>query len=147
MTAARLITALTALSLASGCVVYDNDGPRDQPPAPTYVNYSPGIAWAEAGCYWDDYNQDFIWWFQSEVFDDNGRQDLTGVYADVYDVYGNYIDGFELYQEDRDPDVWFSDWLQYSTYLDCYYGGYQVDIIAYDSYEDYGAVTVIPATY
>ena len=62
-------------------------------------------------------------------------------------MYGNYIDGFELYQENPDPDVWFSDWLQYSTYLDCYYGGYQVDIIAYDSYEDYDAVTVIPTTY
>lgn len=143
----RLITALAALTFASGCVVYDNDGPRQQPSTPTYVNYTPTVAWAEAGCYWDDYNQDFIWWFQTEVFDDNGRQDLIGVYADVYDVYGNYIDGFELYQEDRDPDVWFSDWLQYSTALDCYYGGYEVDIIAYDSYEDTGAVTVIPATY
>ena len=146
MTTARLITAMTALSLASGCVVYENDG-RSEQPAPTYVNYIPTVAWAEAGCYWDDYNQDFIWWFQTEVFDDNGPNDLTGVYADVYDVYGNYIDGFELYQENPDPDVWFSDWLQYSTYLDCYYGGYQVDIIAYDSYEDCDAVTVIPTTY
>ncbi|MED5369890.1 MAG: hypothetical protein VX899_02640 [Myxococcota bacterium] len=142
---ARLLTALAALSLASGCVVYnDNDGPdRD----PVYVNYTPTIAWADSGCYWDDYNQDFIWWFEAEVYDDNGRTDLTGVYADIYDPYGNFIDSFELYRETPDPDIWFSDWLQYSTNVDCYYGGYQVDFIAYDTYEDWDVVTVIPQTY
>ena len=142
---ARLLTALAALSLASGCVVYnDNDGPdRD----PVYVNYTPTIAWADSGCYWDDYNQDFIWWFEAEVYDDNGRTDLTGVYADIYDPYGNFIDSFELYRETPDPDIWFSDWLQYSTNVDCYYGGYEVDFIAYDTYEDWDVVTVIPQTY
>ncbi len=88
-----------------------------------------------------------MWWFDTEVFDDNGRNDIVAVYADVYGPQGNVIDSFELYNETPNPDEWFSDWLQWSTYLDCYYGGYEVDFVAYDVHDAVDVYTVYPATY
>lgn len=145
---ARLLTALLATSLTSGCVIYTDDDDNDYTPPPQQdVNYAPLIGFAEAGCYWDNYNGDFIWYFDSHVFDDDGWRDIRSVHADVYDAYGDWVDSFELYRETPDPDVWFSDWLQYSTYLDCYYGGYTVDFVAYDQYEAYDIVSTQPYTY
>lgn len=135
----RIFLAATLLSLSSACVIVDED-----PPAPP-PNYAPYIDWADAGCYWDDYNGDFIWYFQGDVFDDNGVGDVESVWADVYDARGTLVETFRLFNEGG--SFWFSDWLQYSTYLDCYYGGYQVDIVAYDWAEAYDVVTVLPATY
>ncbi|MCP4807646.1 MAG: hypothetical protein GY913_33655 [Proteobacteria bacterium] len=140
-----LILALGAISLTTGCVVYTDD--HHEPEPPQYVNYTPYVSWAESGCYYDDYNHDFVWWFETEIFDDNGRQDIVGVWADVYSVHGNLVDSFELYNETADPDVYFSDWLQYSTNLDCYNDGYEVDIVAYDTFDTYDAVTIYPYTY
>lgn len=142
-----LTLALGALSLTTGCVVYSDDHHHSEPDPPAYVNYTPFVSWAESGCYYDDYNNDFVWWFESEVFDDNGRQDIVAVYADVYSRHGNLVDSFELYNETADPDVWFSDWLQWSTNLDCYNDGYEVDFVAYDSFDTFDAVTVYPYTY
>lgn len=135
----RLTHAAMLLSLAasSACVVVAED-----PPPP--VNYAPWIDWADSGCYWDDYNGDFIWYFEGDVYDDNGIADVESVWADVYDARGTLVETFRLFNEGG--AYWFSDWLQYSTYLDCYYGGYEVDIVAYDWKEAYGAVTVIPRT-
>ena len=140
-----LTLALGAISLTTGCVVYTDDHDHQDPPE--YVNYTPHVSWAESGCYYDDYNNDFIWWFETEIFDDNGRQDIVAVYADVYSFHGNLVDSFELYNETADPDIWFSDWLQWSTNLDCYNDGYEVDIVAYDSFDTYDAVTIYPYTY
>lgn len=136
-----LPVALTAL-VASGCIVYEDGGP---PPDP-YVNYAPFVEWADAGCYWDDYYRDDIWYFEADVTDPNGALDVVAVYADVYDARGEWADSFELYPT-QDPVYWFSDWLGSSTWLDCYYSGYEVDFVAYDSFDAYDVLTIRPATY
>lgn len=136
------LMALT-LSLTSGCIVVADDND----PAPRPVNVAPYVNWADAGCYYDSYYNDFIWWFETEVWDDNGAQDVVAVYADVYDARGTFVETFQLFPEGPTPQIWFSDWLQYSTYLDCYYSGYQIDIVAYDSFDAYDAVTIRPATF
>lgn len=136
--------AIGFISLTTGCVVYTDDGHQNEPEP--YVNYSPDITWAESGCYYDEYNHDFVWWFDTQVFDDNGHYDISAVYADVYGPQG-LVDSFELYNETADPNEWFSDWLQWSTYLDCYYGGYEVEFVAYDVYDAVDVYTVYPATY
>ena len=136
----------TALSMAlislSACIVVDDDDNNNPPPQ----NYPPTVVAGEAGCYYDDYNHDFIWYFTAEVHDPNGPGDVMMVWGDVYDAYGNPVDSFELYPEGQSPEIWFSDWLQYSTYLDCYYGGYVVDLVAYDYTESYHAISVYPYT-
>ena len=144
----RLLATTLALSFTTGCVVYSDDHDHDHDEVIVVEepsNYAPVIGFAEAGCYWDSYNGDFIWYFDTEVWDSEDW--VTGVYADVYDAQGQMIDSFELYNETPDPDVWFSDWLQYSTYLDCYYGGYVVDIWAYDAYEQAEVISIYPYTY
>lgn len=142
----RLHTSLlVALSAAlSGCVVV----PAEPAPEPApYVNYAPEVTWGEAGCYWDDYNGDYIWYFQAQADDANGVYDVVAFYADVYDNYsGQLVDTFELYPTD-DPYTWFSDWLGRSTYLSCNYYDYSVDLVAYDTYDAYGYMTVTPFYY
>jgi hypothetical protein len=56
------------------------------------------------------------------------------------------VESFELYPTD-DPYYWWSDWLGSTTYLDPFWGGYSVDIVAYDTYEDFGYATVWAETY
>jgi hypothetical protein len=142
----RLLATALALSFTTGCVVYSDDHDhQDEPVVVETANYAPVIDYAEAGCYWDSYNGDFVWYFDSQVWDSEDW--VTGVYADVYDARGEWVDSFELYNETADPYIWFSDWLQYSTYLDCYYGGYVVDFVAYDAYEHAEIITVYPYTY
>lgn len=131
-----LLNGLLLIPL-TGCIVIDEENPpRNQPPS---------VVGAEAGCYWDDYNGDYIWYFTAEVWDPDGPQDVVQVLAGVYSA-GQWADSFELYVEGGDPEVWFSDWLQYSTYLDCHYGGYTVDFVAYDSVESYDTLSVAPWT-
>ena len=138
--------AALALFAASGCVVYEEDHYYEEPP-PEPVNYAPDVTWAEAGCYWDGYYYDDIWYFSAEVDDPNGVYDVIAVYADVYDNRtGAWVDSFELYPT-NDPYVWFSDWLGSSTYLSCHYYDYSVDLVAYDSYESWSVMTVAPYYY
>ena len=136
-------------ALTSGCIVYeDGHGHNDGPDViiDTNVNYSPDIYWADSGCYWDNYNYDDIWWFEADVDDGNGVFDVVAVYADVYDAYsGVWADSFELYPT-NDPYIWFSDWLGSSTYVDCNYGGYLVDIVAYDMVDAFDVYTLAPGT-
>ncbi len=132
--------ALAALLIAPACIVYEDDG------HPHY-NDPPEVYWAEAGCYWDGYYHDDIWYFEAEVDDYDSVWDVTEVYADVYIARtGEFADGFELFPT-NDPYYWFSDWLGSTTWLDCGFGGYVVDIIAYDSYGAYDVLTVDPYTY
>jgi len=144
------LAIVTSILAASGCMVYGTSGGSGPDPVDTgYVvpNAAPYITFAEAGCYWDDYNRDDIWYFDADVDDADSPLDVVAVYADVYDSYsGAWVDGFDLYPTD-DPYYWFSDWLGRSTYLDCYYGGYQVDITATDSFQAYDIVTIAPYTY
>ena len=143
---------LPALLLAttSGCILVSDDGgggydPGPQPdPDPVVYNYAPELIDGEAGCYWDGYYRDNIWYFEADVDDPDGIYDVTSVYADVYDDYnGQLVESFELYPTD-DAYYWYSDWLEQSTYLDCYYTGFSVDLVVYDSYDDSDWITVYP---
>lgn len=123
----RPITIPFVAVLASGCLVY-SDGPN-HPPA---ENYAPAVEWADASCYWDDYYMDDVWWFEADIIDDNGLDDVTGVYADVYDgTSGEWVDAFELYYDGG--HTWYSSWQGSSTYLDCGYYNYIVDFVAEDT--------------
>lgn len=134
--AALLFAALAALP---GCLVY-TDNPKP------VGNYAPYITYADAGCYPDDYYHDFVWYFDADVEDADGANDVAAVYADVYDSWsGEWQDGFELYPEGG--VTWYSAWVGSSTYLDCTYPDYEVDITAEDIYGAIDVVTVIPATW
>ncbi|MBN1336136.1 MAG: hypothetical protein JXB39_09260 [Deltaproteobacteria bacterium] len=136
----RILLAAFA-ALFAGCIVYDSDV-RDPPPP----NQPPYIAWAEAGCYWDGYGGDYVWYFEADVDDPNGAGDVIAVYADVYDDWsGEWIDGFELYW--YDGITWFSDWWESSTWLDCYYAYNVVEFTAYDYFEAVDVVDVYPYVY
>ena len=144
----RIAALLTLGALAApGCVVHDTSG---GPPPTTgggvtvETNAPPVITWANAGCYWDSYYRDDIWYFEADVDDPNSPYDVVAVYADVYDARsGAWVDSFELYPT-SDPYYWFSDWLGSSTYLACGYPDYVVDVWAYDSYDAEDALSVYP---
>lgn len=128
--------ALVAAALLSGCIVYDDDV-HDTPP----VNYAPYVTYADGGCYWDDYYHDYVWWFEAGVDDVEG--DVTAVWAMVYYQDGVAADTeFELFFEGG--GIWFSAWQESSTYLDCAYPGYVVEIYAQDYYGDADAVSFYP---
>ena len=140
-----------ALVLAPGCIIVDEGpSPSSNPGGgndAVWTNSAPTIDWATSGCYWDSYYYDDIWYFEADVFDADSVWDVTAVYADVYDGWtGEWVDSFELY-ETTDPKVWFSDWLGSTTYLDCYYSDYEVDIVVYDSMDAYDVLTISPDTY
>jgi hypothetical protein len=130
----------------SACTVYTSDDGSRPPAAP--VEYAPTIEDAQAGCYWDDYYYDDVWYFEASALDANGPYDVVDVWADVYDeLHGpTYLESFQLYPT-NDPAVWFSDWLGASTYLDCWYDGYTVDFVAYDSLGTPAVLTVWAYTY
>lgn len=134
-------TSVTLLALLStGCVVYDADR------TPGFYNAAPYIEWAEAGCAWDGYYRDTIWYFEAGVSDADGAGDVMEVWADVYDERsGAWIDGFELFP--AGGTYWFSDWLQASTWLDCTYPWYVVEFVAYDYHGAEDWLTVVPWTY
>lgn len=143
-----LAPVLAIAAAASGCIVYEDDGPPpyDDPPPPAQ-NAAPYVLGADAGCFYDGYYADDIWYFEADANDPDGPLDVVAVYADVYDQRtGEWQDSFELYPTD-DPVYWFSDWLGSTTWLDCWYGGYVVDIIAYDSFDAYDIVSVRPWTH
>ena len=143
-------TALIALGMLAfpGCVVYSSGGGGGGGgtvyPEP---NYAPYINYGDAGCYYDPGYRDDIWYFEADVSDGNGPLDVVAVYADVYDGFtGQWVESFELYPT-NDPYIWFSDWLGGTTWLDCFYRGYEVDFVAYDAYDAFDVITVLPYTY
>ncbi len=123
--------------LLPGCVVYTN------PPGHGPANAAPTITYADAGCSWDYSYADYVWYFEADVDDLDGPEDVTQVYADVYDDQtGEWQDGFDLL-----PDqgiTWFSAWVGATTYLDCTWPGYVVDITAVDSFGATDVVTLPP---
>ena len=125
----RNLISLGLVLLTTGCVVYTSDNDTDDVYYEEAVNYTPTVLDAEAGCYFDSYYYDDIWYFEADIDDANSPYDVVAVYADVYDSYsGTWVDSFELFPT-NDAYYWFSDWLGSSTYLDCMYGGYVVDIL------------------
>jgi len=116
---------LLILLPATGCVFYESS----PPPA---VNEAPWYSYADAGCFWDRGYQDFIFYFDVDVKDDLGAENVAGVWVDVYDdATGGLSDSFELNPEPGQS--WYSSWLGSTTYLDPHYGGYTAAIQAEDS--------------
>ena len=145
MNASRLATAALAAFLLPACIVYvEDDGTSSyQVEAPT-ENVAPEIEDAAAGCYWSPAYSDYIWWFEATIWDANGLRDIEVVYADVYEYdSGEWVDSFELYDETNDPMVWYSDWMEYSTWLDCSSGDYFVDVTVFDSDDAYDFTQVL----
>jgi len=133
---------------ASACTVYtDPGGSTVTGPNLGIVNYAPTITYADSGCFYDASVRDDIWYFEADVDDGDGPLDVVAVYADVYDgVTGAWVESFELLPTNNDY-VWYSDFMASSTWLDCFYRGYEVDIVAYDAFEEFDVVTLYPATY
>jgi hypothetical protein len=135
----------TLLSLAliplTACDVYVDPGPDGGGGGPN--NAPPYLTYADAGCWWDGSSRDYIWSFEADANDPDGVYDVVDVYADVYDGRGNYLESFDLYPDDYDPQSWYSDWYESSTYLYCG-DSYVVDITAEDSFGDSDVVSVYP---
>ncbi|MFZ5481792.1 MAG: hypothetical protein ACOZNI_33835, partial [Myxococcota bacterium] len=57
--------ALTAAVLAAlpGCYFVYED------PHPAPVDTAPYVTYADAGCYWDGYYRDDVWYFEADVDD------------------------------------------------------------------------------
>ena len=122
--------------LLTACFVYGDD-------VPSHYNSPPEITYADAGCYWDEYEYDDVWYFEADVDDYDGWDDVVAVYADVYDLRTDeWVDGFDLYPEGK--YTWYSDWLGSSTYLYCGYPDYVVDFTAVDTLEDTDVIQVYP---
>lgn len=133
----RRTLALTALFTLPACIVVD----ADSRPGPS--NWAPEITWAEAGCFWDDRAYDFVWYFDADVTDPDGQMDVWEVYADVFDDRtGELVDSFLL--DDFGGGFWSTEWLQYQTWLDCSYGRYVVDFVAYDTFDAIDTFAVYP---
>ena len=145
----KLTTIALALLVTTGCIIHtsdrDDEFEVDVPVVDT--NYAPIVTFADAGCYWDSYYHDDIWYFEADVDDYDGPLDVVQVWADVYDEWdGSFVESFELFPTD-DPYLWYSDWLGSSTWLDCWYDNYSVDIVAYDTWNDYDYMTIWANTY
>lgn len=146
----RLASLALLLATGAGCIIvdrddHDHDDFDDTPWVP--VNSAPYVYDAVAGCYYDTYNRDDIWYFEATVDDADGPYDIVAAYADVYDDRtGQLVQSFDLYPT-SDPYAWFSDWLASTTWLDCYYPFYSVDFVVFDAADASGVYTVIPATY
>lgn len=134
----RLGILAPLIGLATGCIV-NVDGPGQAP------NLKPEVVAPLAGCYWSPADNTYVWYFDTYADDPDGAWDVDEVWADVYDLYYGdaFIQSFPLYRT-NDPSRWYSDWLGWSTSLDCRYGGYVVDIVAYDAYGAFDLKTVTP---
>lgn len=143
----RLTLLAGVATLATGCVIYEEPHHHGGGGGTVVVetNAPPYVFNAAAYVYYDPYYGDDIWTFEADVDDPNGVYDVISVWADVYDG-PVLVESFELYPTD-DPYFWWSDWLGSTTYLDPFWGGYSVDIVAYDAYEDFGYATVWADTY
>jgi hypothetical protein len=133
----RPLSLLLALLPLAGCIVYS-----DEPSAPP-VNTAPWFDYADAGCFWDNGYQDFVWYFDVDANDDLGPGDVTAVWADVYDDgTGDIADSFDLSPEPGKS--WYSAWIGSTTYLDPSYPAYSVVLSAQDQQGAIGTQTVLP---
>ncbi len=137
---ARTLSLL--LAVASGCVILVDD----EWAAWTW-NWDPVVYDGDAGCVWDSALRENVWYFEAEVDDWDGPEDIWFVEANVYDEWrgGRLVDAFEL-APTEDPWIWYGEWMEFSTALDCRYTGYSVDLIAWDFYEGWGVLTLTPRT-
>lgn len=153
-----LIAALLLLGGVSACEPYYYtpgyggpgvpDGPPPPPPPPP-TNYAPRVSYAEAGVFWDDYAYDDVWYVEAWVDDPDGLYDVNEVWADVYDSYSGSslpVESFELTPGDG-PGHWQVLRSGYRTYLDPFYPGYRIEVIALDTLGAEDFVSVVPYTY
>ena len=145
MRSSTLIMTAATIAGLSGCVIVTED--VNTAPGPVF-NTAPIVTSADAFCVYDRSYSDDIWDFSATVDDYDGVYDVVQVWADVYDEYagGTLIESFELYPT-NDPYLWWSDWLGRTTLLDPYYDGYTVDLVAYDSFNEFGVTTIWLDTY
>lgn len=110
-------------------------------------NWDPVVYDGDAGCEWDPAREQYVWYFEAEVDDWDGLDDIVYVDANVYDDWrGGYLaDSFAL-RPTSDPGVWYGEWPERVTSLDCTYPGYSVDLVAWDGFDGSGALTIIPWT-
>jgi len=142
----RLLAVAALLAAATGCIIID-DGPDTVVVDDPVYNRAPRVRDAWATCAYDTRYRDDILTLEAIVDDPDGWRDVMSVWADVYDDWtGDLVQSFELYPTD-DPNFWFSDWLVSTTWIDCWYGYYSVDFVAYDSYDAFDVYTTWPATY
>lgn len=141
---------LPAILSSTGCVVYSYDTVEEPGTEVIIVeeNARPIVLDGYAFVYWDNAYRDDIWEFEAFVDDPDSPYDVYMVWADVYDECrgGSLVESFELYPT-NDPYIWFSDWLGSSTWLDPFSDCYTVDLVAYDSYDEFDVLTVWAETY
>ena len=131
--------ALMLVALSSGCALTVDD------PWPGWLwNWDPIVIDGEAGCDLDASGRAY-WYFEAEVDDWDGLDDIDAVEADVYDEWrgGRLADTFEL-APTYDGDIWFGEWPERGTALDCHYHGYSVDLVVWDVYDGYSVLTLSP---
>ena len=128
---------------SQACVVVASDKEE------TYleVNEAPYITSADAGCFYDDDFFEDVWYFDANVSDPNSDLDVVAAYFDVYDTWtGELEDTFAL-DATEDLNFWTTEWYESSTNLDCFYDGYVIDVLAFDIYDEFDLITIIPDTY
>jgi hypothetical protein len=151
----RIAAAALLVSTITGCVVYDRDVGTYGTYTTTTTTYSTPVivvgnslpfVWDSAAYFsWEPIVGDDLVSFEATVGDPDGIGDVLGVWADVYDDWsgGVYVATVEL-QPTNDPAFWVADVYNNvdGLYLDPYWGGYSVDFVVYDWYEDAGVMTV-----
>lgn len=139
----RAWLSLAVLLMASSChVTFDDTWPD------WTWNWDPIVLDGAAGCEWDAPSHGYVWYFEAEVDDLDGYDDIWGVEAHVYDDWrgGRLVDSFELGRT-ADPWFWYAEWPEHTTRLDCHYAGYSVDLVVWDTYDGYDLLTIVPRTY
>ncbi|MCC6619722.1 MAG: hypothetical protein IT385_00615 [Deltaproteobacteria bacterium] len=143
----RLIGVALAAMLSSSCYFTTDDGWI------WWATDDPELLDAEAGCFRDVVHTGLgeyavnTWYFEAEVYDFDGPDDIMSVEAHVYDLWlGRRVGWFEL-----DPTThmgwWYSEWPESMTGLDCYNPDYEVDFIVTDYWGGWDTRTVVPWTW
>ena len=110
-------------------------------------NWDPIVYDGDAGCVREG-ARGYVWYFEAEVDDWDGTGDIWLVEANVYDERrgGRWVESFELAPTD-DPWIWYVEWPERQTVLDCHYAGYSVDLVAWDYYDGTDGLTITPRTF
>jgi len=79
------------------------------------------------------------WNFAAQVADPDGAMDIIAVQAEIWDEYGRedgakFVTALRMFQVTDDPYFWYVEDPPGKHGLDCGYGGYTVDFIAYDRF-------------
>jgi len=162
---ATLTIATVFAALAAGACdgyytdggTYDN-GPHYEPvPVPTpvpngpppVINFAPAVRSADAGVYYDSARGEDVWYFDAWVEDPDGPRDVSWVWVHVYDEYdysGEPVQSFQLFPS-GEPNGWTVEWSARATYMDPFYSGYTVDVVAEDSFGAEDVASIVPHTY